>query len=86
MEGEFDRELTWPIKARVTVQIQNQSSDSNHIKRSKQISWQFKSKGDPLPIPVMFDINAAILKGENGVKYVVKDTLQLEVMFMILDN
>lgn len=88
MDGEFDQELDWPVKARVTIQIQNQNGDSDHIKRGKQISWQYKSKGDPLPIPVMTDVDVAMLKGggsgEGAIRYVVRDTLHLSVKYMAL--
>lgn len=85
MKGEFDYELEWPIKAKVTIQIQNQSGDMDHIQRSKQIAWQYKSLGDPLPIPIMTDVDMGVLLGDVA-RYVVRDTLQLTVKYMALDK
>ena len=90
MEGEFDAELQWPVKARITVQIQNQNgTDADHIKRSKQISWQYRSKGDPLPIPVMTDVEVGLLRNLPGEtqapKYLAQDKLQLTVKYMPLE-
>ena len=89
MQGEFDCELDWPVKARVTIQIQNQAGDSDHVQRSKQVSWQHKSLGDPLPIPVMTDVDVVKdlldTAAATGSKYVGKDgTLQLTVKYMAL--
>lgn len=89
MQGEFDWELEWPVKARVTIQIQNQNGDSDHIKRSKQISWQHKSLGDPVPIPVMKDVDVSLLRdvaaaGEGRARYVVRDTLHFTLKYMTL--
>jgi len=89
MKGEFDLELAWPVKAKVTIQIRNQNGDFDHIKRSKQISWQYKSLGDPLPISVMTNVDVNWLKatGVGGAaKYVVRDTLQLAVKYMALEK
>ncbi len=90
MQGEFDAELSWPVKARITVQIQNQNgTDSDHIQRSKQISWQYRSLGDPLPIPVMKDVKVGLLRSLPGEtqapKYLIGDTLRLTVKYMQLE-
>ena len=88
MQGEFDHELSWPVKAKVTVQIINQNGDFDHIQRSKQISWQYKSRGDPLPIPVIMDVDIAVLvredTGEEAARFLVRDTLMLSVKYMAL--
>lgn len=87
MEGEFDWELDWPVKAKVTIQIQNQNGDSDHIRRSKTIAWQYKAKGDPLPIPVMTDVDVATLKGGgvSGARYMVNSCMNVVVKYMSLD-
>ena len=74
------------MKARVTVQIRNQNGDSDHIQRSKQVSWQYKSLGDPLPIPVMTDVDASVLTQQRPAKYVARDSLQLSVKYMALEK
>lgn len=88
MKGEFDYELEWPVKAKVTIEIRNQNGDFDHIQRSKQIAWQYKSLGDPLPIPVMTDVDVGVLSrdatGEGVARYLVRDTLQLTVKYMAL--
>lgn len=89
VRGQFDYELEWPVKARITIQIQNQNgTDSDHIQRSKQVSWQYKSLGEPLPIPVMTDVDAGLLtmQGGGAARYVVRDTLQLTVKYMALEK
>ena len=89
MQGEFDQELEWPVKARVTIQIRNQNGDSDHIQRSKQIAWQYKSLGDLLPIPVMMDVDVGMLKTggkEDTVRHLVRDTLKVTVKYMALDS
>lgn len=57
--------------------------DSDHIQRSKQVSWQYRSVSDPLPIPVMVDIDAGVLtkqiNDQYSVRYVVKDIIQMTV-------
>lgn len=90
MRGEFDSELTWPVKARITVQIQNQNgTDTDHIQRSKQISWQYRSQGDPVPIPVMKDVELGLLRSLPGEtqapKYIIGDMLRLTVKYMPLE-
>ena len=88
LPGEFDCELNWPVKARVTIQIWNQNGDSDHIQRSKQVSWQYRSVDDPLPIPVLVDIDTGVLMKQTddkyGVRYIVKDIIQLTVKYMPL--
>ena len=88
MKGEFDAELTWPVKAKVTVQIQDQSGDSNHMRRSKTIAWQYRCKGDPLPIPVMTDVEVAAVKGSeiSSARYMVGDSMSLLAKYMQLDK
>lgn len=87
MQGEFDSELAWPVKGRVTVTLLNQSKDCEHIQRSKQVSWQYRSTGDPLPIPVMTNVDMATIRCETeGMKYVVKNKLQLTVKYMTLEK
>ena len=89
MKGEFDAELEWPVKAKVTVQIQDLTPEASHIRRSKTISWQYKCKGDPLPIPVMTDVEVATLKGFGGSpsKYLVDGgRMCLQVKYMQLEK
>lgn len=88
MKGEFDTELEWPVKAKVTIQIQDQGPEDSHIRRSKTISWQYKSKGDPLPIPVMTDVDAATVRGAEGspVKYIVRGFMSLQAKYMQLEK
>jgi hypothetical protein len=85
MQGQFDGELEWPVKARITIEIRNQNGDSDHIQRSKQVAWQYKSLGDPLPIPVMTDVDLNLLKQQNPARYVVKGALQFTVKYMALN-
>lgn len=85
MAGQFDGELEWPVKARITIQIQNQNGDSDHIQRSKQVSWRYKSSGDPLPIPVMTDVDTSLLTQQGATKYITRGTLQLTVKYMALE-
>lgn len=85
MKGQFDGELEWPVKARITIQIQNQNGDTDHIQRSKQVAWQYKSIGDPLPIPVMTDVDVNLLRQQAPAKYVSRGNLQLTVKYMALD-
>ena len=85
MKGQFDGELEWPVKARVTIQIQNQNGDTDHIQRSKQVSWQYKAIGDPLPIPVMTDVDVNLLRQQGPAKYVARGSLQLTVKYMALN-
>lgn len=87
MQGQFDCELDWPVKARITIQIHNQNGDSGHIQRSKQVSWQYKSRGDPLPIPVMTDVDPGLLTQQGTAKYVTKEgRMQLTVKYMALEK
>jgi len=89
MKGEFDSELEWPVKAKVTVQIQDLTPEANHIRRSKTISWQYKCNGDPLPIPVMTDVEVATLKGTlaNPSKYLADGgRVCLQVKYMQLEK
>lgn len=85
MQGHFDGELEWPMKARITVQIRNQNGDSDHIQRSKRVSWQYKSRGDPLPIPVMTDVDVNLLRRQGLAKYITRGALQLTVKYMALE-
>lgn len=85
MKGEFDHELEWPIKAKVTVQIRNQNGDTDHVQRSKQVAWQYRSHGDPVPIPIVTDLEVGTLLREgDSVRYVVRDTIRLSVKYMAL--
>lgn len=85
MPGEFDRELALPIKGHVTIQLQNQVKDSDHLKRSKQVSWQYPCKKDPSPIPVISDIPVANLYSNPNVKYLVNGNLKFSVRLNFID-
>lgn len=85
MPGEFDRELTLPIKGHVTIQLLNQVKDSDHLRRSKQVSWQYPCKKDPSPIPVIADIPVTNLYSNPEVKYVVNGNLKFCVRLNFID-
>ena len=90
MQGEFDSELEWPVRGKVTVQIRNQNGDAEHVSRSKQVAWQYRCVGDPVPIPVVTDLDTGLLSkgssGEDPVRYLVRDTLQMTVKYMALEK
>lgn len=87
MLGEFDNELKLPIKGHVTIQMLNQLKDSEHLKRSKQVSWQYPCKRDPAPIPVILDVPVTNLyAGSNpDVKYFVNGSLRFCVKMNFID-
>ena len=86
MPGEFDTELKLPIKGHVTIQVLNQSSkDSDHLRRSKQVSWQYPCKKDPTPIPVISDIPVANLYSNPDAKYLVNGSIQFCVKMNFIE-
>ena len=85
MPGEFDRELSLPIKGHVTVQLLNQSKDADHLRRSKQVSWQYPCKKDPSPIPVVSDIPVANLYSNADIKYIVNGSLRFIVKMNFIE-
>ena len=85
MAGEFDGELSLPIKGHVTIQLLNQSKDSDHLKRSKQVSWQYPCKKDPSPIPVILDVPVANLYSNPDIKYLFNGRLRFCVKMNLID-
>lgn len=85
MPGEFDAELKLPMKGHVTIQVLNQSKDSDHLKRSKQVSWQYHCKKDPTPIPVILDIPVANLYSNPDSKYIVNGRMNFCVRMNIIE-
>ena len=85
MPGEFDGELKLPIKGHVTIHLLNQTKDADHLKRSKQVSWQHLCKKDPSPIPVILDIPVANLYSNPDTKYLVNGNLKFYVRMNFID-
>ena len=81
MKGEYDRQLEWPVEVNVRLELHNQTSNSGHVVRTENLTWE-KTKKEKA-----FDISDCIVKYstlEKNSLHMLNDCLKFKVAVDVL--
>ncbi len=83
LPGEFDDEITWPVKCTVTVYLLNQLGDYAHISGSKTLTLTRPQKktytAEPDPLQLSVEYSTIEDCSKVGIRYLKDDCLKVRV-------
>ena len=85
IEGEYDDELSWPMKCKVNLELLNQAEDFEHIMvASKEVKWT-KDWRNNVELGHGIDLHYSRLERERrGVQYVMNDCIKFRIHITVL--
>ena len=85
MEGEFDRQLNWPVTISVRLELLNQAEDHHHVVRIANCSWAKteKERGEKIDLYII-KYSTLERKASGRVQYMTNDCLKFKVIVKVV--
>ena len=78
IEGEYDNELSWPMKCKVNLELLNQAGDHEHIVARQDMTWTKDIY--EIPVYLLHNMRYSHLEIERpGVQYVMNDCIKFRI-------
>ena len=83
--GEYDDQLSWPVKVKVHLELLNQAGDHHHVERSKRLQCEKEERGTHKFIDLRLMQYADLERRGDGVQYMMNDCLQFRLHLTVQD-
>ena len=82
-DGDYDDDLSWPLKADVTIALLNQLEDKNHYSKTIAIDTNHRNYAE---CPTFIPHSELELNPVKKIQYLKDDTLYFRVTVNVLNN
>ena len=83
VNGEYDQQLSWPVKVNVQLELLNQAGDHRHLMKTKNITFT-KEKGSKDDAPLFkFNTKECLIMQDRSVVYFLNSCLKFRMIICI---